>query len=151
MKPTAMIEDQENQRLVGLVRKIDEYLLRHQTQELFSSVTASLERSPDGNFLIQRKLGNGLRLRGELKSDKQTVTLRIFLDPLRFKSWTKALGPVEFFYMDPFGIEICYRDGRWKITVDKEEISWQDTNDIYEIACIEVRRDGNKRKLFLAI
>ncbi len=144
MKPQVMIEWEQNQRLVDLVRRIDGYLLQDQHQDLFGTSAGSSDRSLSE---VQKKLGNGLRLRAELGNDKQTTILQIFLDPLRFWNWTKTLGSLEFFYMDPFGIEVYYKEGKWGISIDKVEIPWKNTDSIHEIACIEVQRIGKKRKL----
>lgn len=142
MKP--MHQNKENTRLMDLVTKIDEYLLSHQTSELFGTSVESLERLPNGNPFVQKKTGAGLRIRAQVENDKQTVTLQIFLDPLRFKSWTDALGPVELFYMDPFGIEVCFKK-RWTIVIDGIEILPQETTQIHEIAKIEIRNEDGKR------
>jgi len=151
MKPKVMVEDRENLRLVSLVRKIDEYLLQRQTAEIFGQQAESRaglsERLPNGNLFVQKKLSHGLRIRAEIENDKQTVTLRIFLDPLRFNNWTKALGPVEFFYMDPFGVEVYFKAGKWAISIDKKVVPFKNTNEIYEMARIEVQTRGNARKL----
>lgn len=76
---------------------------------------------------------------------KRLVTLQIFLDPLRFWSWTEALGPLDIFYMDPYGIEIFYKK-EWCISLDREVIPFKKTNEIHEIARIEVREVDGKRK-----
>ena len=141
-----MVQKQENKRLTSLVQRIDEYLLGHQTASLFGTSVASLDRSPDGNLFMQKRLGNGLRIRAQVENDKQTVTLQIFLDPLRFWSWVKTLGPLELFYMDPFGIEICMKQGRWTIVVDGIEILPRKTGEIHEIVRIEINEVDGKRQ-----
>jgi hypothetical protein len=142
-----IVEDEENTRLVALVRKIDEYLIKTHTADLFAMSAESLDRLPNGNPFIQKKMGNGLRIRGQLEKDKQTVTLQIFLDPLKFWAWTKSLGSVELFYMDPFGIEVCFKKS-WQVSVDKKVVPLKESGDIYEAARIEVREVKGVRKLF---
>lgn len=139
-----MYPNRENTRLISLVEKIDEYLLSHQTAVAFGTSVESLERLPNGNPFIQKKLGSGLRIRAQVENDKQTVTLQIFLDPLRFCSWTEALGPVELFYMDPYGIEVCFKK-RWTIVIDGVEIIPRNIDQIHEIARIEIREIDGKR------
>ena len=143
MLPT--VQTQEH-RLASLVQKIDEYLLGNQTAELFGTSAESLERLPNGNPFMQKRLGNGLRIRAQVENDKRTVTLQIFLDPLRFWAWVKALGPLELFYMDPYGIEICMKRNRWAIVVDGIEILPRKTNEIHEIARIEINEVDGRRK-----
>lgn len=141
-----MTQPLENKRLASLVQKIDEYLLGHQTANLFGTSVESLERLPNGNLFMQKKLGNGLRIRAQVESVSRTVILQIFLDSLRFWAWVKALGPLELFYMDPYGIEICMKQGRWSITVDGIEIFPSRTNEINEIVRIEINEINGKRK-----
>jgi hypothetical protein len=147
MKPTVMIEDQENWRLVELVRKVDSYLLGQQIKDLFETSAESSEKVRELKPFIQKKLGSGIRLHAQLGSDKQTTILRIFLDPIRFNAWTDALGSLEFLYMDPYGVEVCFKADSWQISVDKMVVKLQNTDEIYEIARIEVQRIGDARKL----
>ena len=74
------------------------------------------------------------------------MTLQIFLDPLRFWSWIKNLGALELFYMDPFGIEVCFKK-RWTIVIDGIEIIPPKDGGIIEIARIEIREVEGLRKL----
>ncbi len=134
-----------NARLLALVRKIDEYLLRNQTAEHFGQPVVSLDKLPNGDPFIQKKLVNGIRIRGTLTEAERLVTLQIFLDPLRFWAWTETLGPLDCFYMDPYGIEIFYKK-EWCISLDREVIPFKRTNEIHEIARIEVREVNGKRK-----
>jgi hypothetical protein len=146
MIPERIVEDQENERFVALVRKIDGYLLQSQARELFGHQVASLERLPNGCLFIQKELGNGLRIRGVLEADGQTVTLRISLDPPRFRAWVDALGPVELFYMDPYGIEVYFK-GSWQISLNKQALPLSDVGEPYELARIEVKEIQGKRRL----
>lgn len=146
MTPEVMVEDQENARFVALVRKIDAYLLQNQRRELFGEPTASLERLADGTPFIQKELASGLRIRAQIEQDKQTVTLRISLDPLKFQSWVDSLGPMELFYMDPYGIEVYFKDS-WRISLDKQAIPLRETEEPYELARIEVKEIQERRTL----
>jgi hypothetical protein len=141
-----MTQDLKNKRLASLVQKIDEYLLGGQTASLFGTSAESLERLPNGNPFMQKKLGNGLRIRAQVENDSRTVILQIFLDPLRFWAWVNALGPLELFYMDPYGIEICMKKERWAIVVDGIEILPRKTSEIHEIVRIEIAEVDGKRK-----
>jgi hypothetical protein len=135
----------QNERFLALVRKIDEYLLRNQTAVRFGQPAVSLDKSPNGDMFIQKKLASGIRIRGTLTEAERLVTLQIFLDPLRFWAWTKTLGPLDVFYMDPFGIEIFYKK-KWGISLAQKAISFRDTNEIHEIARIEVREVEGRRR-----
>lgn len=146
MTEVLMQEYQSNARLIALVRKIDEYLLKNQIAERFGQPVVSLDKLPNGEPFIQKKLGNGIRIRGTLTEAEQTVTLQIFLDPLRFWSWTKSLGPVDVFYMDPYGIEIYFKN-EWCISLDQQSIPFKNTNEIHEIARIDVKEVRGSRRL----
>ncbi len=143
--PERIREYPSNARLLALVRKIDEYLLRNQTALRFGRPAGSLDRLPSGDPFIQKKLINGIRIRGTLTEAERIVTLQILLDPLKFWSWTETLGPLDRFYMDPYGIEIFYRK-QWYITLDRESIPLRKTNQIHEIARIEVKEVNGSRQ-----
>jgi hypothetical protein len=142
-----ILEHQENRRFTNLARRIDEYLVSHQVAETFGTSAESLDRLPNGNMFVQRRTGTGIRIRAQIESDNPTVTLQIFFDPLRFRAWTDAIGPVELFYMDPYGIEVFYKEGEWKIAIDRDEIRPMDTSEIYEVARIEIKEVEGKREL----
>lgn len=142
-----IVETPTSARFLALVRKIDEYLLRNQTAARFGQPAVSLDKSPNGDAFIQKKLANGIRIRGTLKEAERLVILQIFLDPLRFWAWTRTLGPLDVFYMDPYGIEIFYKK-KWGITLAQKIIPFRDTNEIHEIDRIEVSEvDGQRRPM----
>lgn len=140
-------EHEENRRFTRLVRRIDEYLVGQQIAETFGTSVASLERLPNGNLFVQKRTGTGIRIRAQIESDSPTVTLQIFFDPLRFEAWTNAIGPVELFYMDPFGIEVFYKKDEWKIAIDRDEIHPKKKDEIHEIAKIRIEEIEGKRTL----
>jgi hypothetical protein len=145
---TPILEVPGNARLLALVRKIDEYLLKKQRTPLSRQLPGSSGRpSSAEEESIQKKHVSGLRIKGTLKEVEQSVTLQIFLDPLRFETWTKSMGPVDIFYMDPYGIEICF-DKQWWIAVDCKKVPFKTTSEIYELARIDVvNEDGERRPM----
>ena len=145
MTAQIMEERPSNQRFLALARKIDEYLLGNQTAVRFGQPTGSLDRLDNGNLFVQKKLNNGIRIRGTLTEAERTVTLQTFLDPLKFWSWTRAIGPVEVFYMDPYGLEVYFKE-QWAISLDAKVIPFKDTSEIHEIAKIEMREVNGKRR-----
>ena len=78
------------------------------------------------------------------------MTLQILLDPLRFWAWTSSLGPLDIFYMDPYGIEIYFKK-EWCISLDREVIPFRDTEEIHEIARIDIKEVSGQRKLLRII
>jgi hypothetical protein len=140
-----IFETPQNERFLALVRKIDEYLLKNQIADRFGQPAASLDKSPNGDSFIQKKLASGVRIRGTLKEAERLVILQIFLDPLRFWSWTRTLGPLDVFYMDPYGIEIFYKK-KWGISLASKSIAFKETDQIHEVARIEVREVEGQRK-----
>jgi hypothetical protein len=137
-----ILERPANARLLALTRKVDEYLLKSQSGT--RQQAGSLGKSPSTE--IQKKHVSGLRIKGTLKEIEQRVTLQISLDPLRFESWTKSMGPVDVFYMDPYGIEIFY-EKRWFVSIDSKVVPFKDTAEIYEMARIDVESRNGERTL----
>lgn len=88
-----------------------------------------------------RKLPFGCLLRANRKTRGiSTTILQIFLDPLRFSSWTRSIEPIELAYLNPCGIEVVKQPtGRWAVYLDGQELLLDlQADQPYEMARFEV-------------
>lgn len=108
----------------------------------------SLEKTPAGEWAVRKVLPIGVVLLstpGPLDPEnlqRKTVTLRIFFDPPRFRSWKDSVGPLDLLYMNPFGIELVKEreSGRWGLFVDEQELYMDFSgDDLYELAKFSIQ------------
>lgn len=123
----------------AMTQFIQEQVYRRQMGQ---PLAESLEKTPDGSLAVLKRLPCGLILKaGPDPEIQRTVNLRIFCDPLRFKAWRDSLGPLDMFYMNPYGIEVVLDQGsgRWGIFLENRELLLDPERDkIYELASIDI-------------
>lgn len=93
--------------------------------------------------VAERRLpfGSILRLERE-KEDSSKKTLRVLLDPLRFRAWREKLSPAGLVYINSCGIEVIRHpeNGRWALYFDGSELFLrEDVGEIYEAMRLEKR------------
>ena len=130
--------------LLRLCEKIQDFL-EEQVRRKMSNLplAASLERTPDGELCVRKQLAFGVVLLAiPSQRDPKIVTLQIFFDPARFRAWRDGLGPVTQLYLNPYGLELVLdqKVERWGLFLAEDELYLDlETNDIYEVAKLEIR------------
>ncbi len=129
---------------LDLCQKIREYLEEQvQRETLGLPLAASLERTPDGELCLRKQLPIGLTLLGTPNpEDPKIAILRIFFDPVRFRTWVQGMGPMGLVYMDPYGIELAKarESKRWGLYLDGRELYMDlETDQMSQIARVEIR------------
>ncbi len=79
------------------------------------------------------------------------MNLRIFFDPPRFRSWKESIGPVDLFYMNPYGIELVKdrETERWGLFIDEQELYMDSSgDDLYELARFSIEGDPDEFEVF---
>jgi len=101
------------------------------------------ERSRGLTPTIQKKLDCGLILTGESVQAK-IATLQIGFAPGIFEIWRSALGPIELYYTNPYGIEIAYERDVWGFWVDERRLRLSlSSKEPYEMARLEIKGGSN--------
>lgn len=96
----------------------------------------------NGDLQTERILGCGITLTLTSVNPK-TASLRIGLEPNKFRLWMQSIGEVQLFYTDPFGIEIMLRDGVWGAFVGPHRLPFDLTRQEYhEIGTLEIQNGG---------
>lgn len=119
-------------------------IYRDGTTAGFLNEIARLESSLQQGGAAKRQLPFGCLLRMTRPArGVSKATLQIFLDPLRFKSWTDGIEPVGMLYANPCGIELVKQaTGKWAIFLDGQELLLNlKAEQPYEAARFEISED----------
>lgn len=158
ISPQKVCQSQITMSFLTLCRKLGKFIqeqMRREQQGL--PLAESLEKTPAGEWAVRKVLPIGVVLLctpaplGPQSPRQRTVILRIFFDPARFRDWTETIGPVDLFYMNPYGIELVKEreTSRWGLFVDEQELYLNSSgNDIYEVAKFSIQGGPDEFEVF---
>lgn len=134
---------EKTKEFLGLCAKLHEFLQGQlYRQKLSQPTAASLEKTPDGEFFTKKFLPVGLILVATPnRKDPKITSLRIFFDPLRFKEWSKGMGPVKLAFLNPYDIEISrnHKEDRWYLVLDGKQLNMDlARQEPYEVAAVDI-------------